>query len=556
MCRMCLVEIDTGRGPALQPSCMIECAPGHGGRHRVARSPRRPRTASSSSCSINHPLDCPVCDKGGECPLQDQTMAYGPGESRFVEEKRHYEKPIPISDLVLPRPRALHPVRPLHPVRQGGRRRPADPLHRPRQRHRGQHLPRRAVRRRTSAATPCRSARWARSPPRPTGSRPARGTSTRSSPPAPTCSVGCRVAVAVVAQRGAALPGRRHRPGQLGLAVRQGPLRLRGGQQRRPARRAAGARRRRARRRRRWADALGRGRRRARAGRRRRRPGGDRRARRRPAHQRGRLRLGQAGQGRHRHRQRRRPARRRPAGRGRARPAPRHHRRGLRARAAPSLLLGPDLKEELPVLFLRLRHAVVERRRHGHRAHARSATGLTPLAAASLHAPPGRGRRRGAAALLAGAAPHRGRRRRARRHRRRRGALARRRARSPSCSAGQSLAESADARRRRRVGAARRAAPDVRFLPRAAPRQRARRARHGPGPGPAARPGHASTTAAPGSPSAWPGVPADDRPRRRAASSRPRPTAGSTCSCCSAPTRSPTSPTATSPRGPSPAPAR
>ena len=36
----------------------------------------------------NHPLDCPVCDKGGECPLQDQTLAYGPGESRFVEEKR------------------------------------------------------------------------------------------------------------------------------------------------------------------------------------------------------------------------------------------------------------------------------------------------------------------------------------------------------------------------------------------------------------------------------------------------------------------------------------
>jgi len=49
---------------------------------------------------INHPLDCPVCDKGGECPLQDQTMAYGPGESRFVEEKRHYEKPIPISETV------------------------------------------------------------------------------------------------------------------------------------------------------------------------------------------------------------------------------------------------------------------------------------------------------------------------------------------------------------------------------------------------------------------------------------------------------------------------
>ena len=50
---------------------------------------------------VNHPLDCPVCDKGGECPLQDQTLAYGPGETRFVEEKRHFEKPIPISELVL-----------------------------------------------------------------------------------------------------------------------------------------------------------------------------------------------------------------------------------------------------------------------------------------------------------------------------------------------------------------------------------------------------------------------------------------------------------------------
>ncbi len=50
---------------------------------------------------VNHPLDCPVCDRGGECPLQDQTLAFGPGESRMVEEKRHFEKPIPISDLVL-----------------------------------------------------------------------------------------------------------------------------------------------------------------------------------------------------------------------------------------------------------------------------------------------------------------------------------------------------------------------------------------------------------------------------------------------------------------------
>jgi NADH-quinone oxidoreductase subunit G len=50
---------------------------------------------------INHPLDCPVCDRGGECPLQDQALAWGPGESRYVDPKRVYEKPIPLSELVL-----------------------------------------------------------------------------------------------------------------------------------------------------------------------------------------------------------------------------------------------------------------------------------------------------------------------------------------------------------------------------------------------------------------------------------------------------------------------
>jgi NADH-quinone oxidoreductase subunit G len=99
MCRMCLVNIDTGRGPALQPSCMIRVAP------NMAVDTEAPNVKKAQDgvlefLLINHPLDCPVCDKGGECPLQDQTMAYGPGESRFVEEKRHFEKPIPISDLV------------------------------------------------------------------------------------------------------------------------------------------------------------------------------------------------------------------------------------------------------------------------------------------------------------------------------------------------------------------------------------------------------------------------------------------------------------------------
>ena len=99
MCRMCLVEVDTGRGPGLQPSCMLNVSDG-----MVVDTEsdvtKKAQDGILEFLLINHPLDCPICDKGGECPLQDQTMAYGPGESRFVEEKRHFEKPIPISDTV------------------------------------------------------------------------------------------------------------------------------------------------------------------------------------------------------------------------------------------------------------------------------------------------------------------------------------------------------------------------------------------------------------------------------------------------------------------------
>jgi len=99
MCRMCLVDVDTGRGPMLQPSCMVPVAEGMVV-DTESDDTKRAQEGILEFLLVNHPLDCPVCDKGGECPLQDQTIAYGPGESRFVEEKRHYEKPIPISDLV------------------------------------------------------------------------------------------------------------------------------------------------------------------------------------------------------------------------------------------------------------------------------------------------------------------------------------------------------------------------------------------------------------------------------------------------------------------------
>ncbi len=100
MCRMCLVEVDGPRGPALQPSCMLPATEGMVV-HTKSDVVKKAQDGVLEFLLINHPLDCPVCDKGGECPLQDQTMAFGPGESRFVEEKRHFEKPINISDLVL-----------------------------------------------------------------------------------------------------------------------------------------------------------------------------------------------------------------------------------------------------------------------------------------------------------------------------------------------------------------------------------------------------------------------------------------------------------------------
>jgi NADH-quinone oxidoreductase subunit G len=98
MCRMCLVEVEGMRG--MQISCATPVTEG-----MVVRTHSDAvKTAQDGVLEfllINHPLDCPVCDRGGECPLQDQTLAFGPGESRYVEEKRHWAKPIPVSDLVM-----------------------------------------------------------------------------------------------------------------------------------------------------------------------------------------------------------------------------------------------------------------------------------------------------------------------------------------------------------------------------------------------------------------------------------------------------------------------
>ncbi len=99
-CRQCYVEIEGQR--KLFTACTTEVAAGmvvH--TQNTSELAHEGQVANLEFLLINHPLDCPICDRGGECPLQDQTMAFGPGESRYIEPKRVYRKPIPLSPLVL-----------------------------------------------------------------------------------------------------------------------------------------------------------------------------------------------------------------------------------------------------------------------------------------------------------------------------------------------------------------------------------------------------------------------------------------------------------------------
>ncbi|MFB7027691.1 MULTISPECIES: NADH-quinone oxidoreductase subunit G [unclassified Streptomyces] len=99
-CRQCIVEVEGQRKP--MASCTITCTDG-----MVVKSQLTSPVAEKAQHGVmelllvNHPLDCPVCDKGGECPLQNQAMSHGQAESRFEGVKRTYEKPIPISTQVL-----------------------------------------------------------------------------------------------------------------------------------------------------------------------------------------------------------------------------------------------------------------------------------------------------------------------------------------------------------------------------------------------------------------------------------------------------------------------
>ena len=330
---MCLVEVSGPRGATLQPACYVPVAEGM----EVDTTSEKVKKAQDGVLEfllVNHPLDCPVCDKGGECPLQDQVLAYGPGESRFLEEKRHWAKPIPISELVLlDRERCIQCGRCVRFAAEIAGEAQIDFL------GRGdaievnvfedhvftsyfsgntvQICPVGAL-----TATPYRFTA------RPWDLDQVESTCT-------LCAFGCRAAVQSSSNRVTRLLGIDSDPlnqswlcdkGRFGFEAVNAedrlvePLVRRAGE---------GGRRRRAR-----AGVVGRGvdggGRASGRGPGRARPRGHRGARRGPALQRGRLRVGQARQVGDRHRLGRRPARGRPARRGGARPAPGHDRRGVR----------------------------------------------------------------------------------------------------------------------------------------------------------------------------------------------------------------------------------
>ena len=99
-CRMCLCEVAPGP-PKPQAACTLTAADGMEVKTALtSQMAAESQNATLEFILVNHPLDCPVCDKGGECPLQDLTFRYGPGSTRMTFDKRTFEKPIPISPTI------------------------------------------------------------------------------------------------------------------------------------------------------------------------------------------------------------------------------------------------------------------------------------------------------------------------------------------------------------------------------------------------------------------------------------------------------------------------
>ena len=108
-CRQCMVDVsmpdregNVRPMPKPQASCTLEASPGMQVRTQLT-SPvaEKAQKGQLEFLLINHPLDCPVCDKGGECPLQNQALAIGQADSRFTDVKRTFPKPIKVSTQIL-----------------------------------------------------------------------------------------------------------------------------------------------------------------------------------------------------------------------------------------------------------------------------------------------------------------------------------------------------------------------------------------------------------------------------------------------------------------------
>ena len=160
-CRQCLVEVEGQRKPVA--SCTMPVTDGMVVKTQLTCPVAdKAQQGTMELLLINHPLDCPVCDKGGECPLQNQAMSNGRADSRFVDVKRTYPKPLAISSRDPARPRAVRALRPLHPVLPAGGRRPVHRAVRAGRAGAGRRSTRTSRSSPTSPATPCRSARSAR----------------------------------------------------------------------------------------------------------------------------------------------------------------------------------------------------------------------------------------------------------------------------------------------------------------------------------------------------------------------------------------------------------
>ena len=236
-CRMCLVEVE--KAPKPLPACATPVAEGMKIYTHSAKAIGAQR-AVMEFLLINHPLDCPICDQGGECELQDLAVGFGRDISRFVERKRvgQGQEPRPAG---VDRHDALHPLHALRALRPGHRRHPGDGRHRARRAHGDRHL-HRAQRRSRAVGQHHRPVPG--------------GRAQQQAVPLPRPRLGDDAVSADLAarwRRHAALWARAARPAdargaaavrgdQRDLDRRSRPLQLRGHLQRRPAAHAAAAR--------------------------------------------------------------------------------------------------------------------------------------------------------------------------------------------------------------------------------------------------------------------------------------------------------------------------